>query len=165
MGIGSFPFPYLFIPTPFHSHSQVGVLFPFPWDSQGIPIPTVKIPFPWTSLIMSNICASRSDSQLAIVGSPYWMAPECIAGRKYNEKVSILLHIYLFLFCFDIICFIVIVFYCTFSALTLLVGQQEGHLACNNWVARCWHGYLSGVRCRLAYVPADATATHCLLLQ
>ena len=29
-------------------------------------------------------------------------------------------------------------------------------------VAGCWHGYLSGVRCRLAYGPADATATHCL---
>ena len=28
-----------------------------------------------------------------------------------------------------------------------------------------WHGYLSGARCRLAYGPADATATHCLLLQ
>jgi len=27
------------------------------------------------------------------------------------------------------------------------------------------HGYQSGVRCRLAYGPADATATHCLLLQ
>ena len=23
----------------------------------------------------------------------------------------------------------------------------------------CWHGYLSGVRCRFAYGPADATAT------
>ena len=29
----------------------------------------------------------------------------------------------------------------------------------------CWRGYLSGARCRLAYGPADATATHCLLLQ
>ena len=28
----------------------------------------------------------------------------------------------------------------------------------------CWHGYLSGARCKLAYGPADATATHCLLL-
>jgi len=28
----------------------------------------------------------------------------------------------------------------------------------------CWRGYLSGARCRLAYGPADATATHCLLL-
>jgi len=23
----------------------------------------------------------------------------------------------------------------------------------------CWHGYLSGARCRFAYGPADATAT------
>jgi len=38
----------------------------------------------------------------------------------------------------------------------------------------CWlgisksiqHGYLSGARCKwFAYGPADATATHCLLLQ
>ena len=33
------------------------------------------------------------------------------------------------------------------------------------WVVGCWHGYLSGARCRLAYGPADATATYCLLLQ
>jgi len=26
-------------------------------------------------------------------------------------------------------------------------------------------GYLSGARCRLVHSPADATATHCLLLQ
>jgi len=26
-------------------------------------------------------------------------------------------------------------------------------------VVGCWHGYLSGVRCRVAYGPADATAT------
>jgi len=52
-----------------------------------------------------------------------------------------------------------------FSALTLLVGRQEGHPACKNWAVRCWCGYLSGVRCRLACGPADATATHCLLLQ
>jgi len=50
-----------------------------------------------------------------------------------------------------------------FSALTLLVGWQEGHPACKK--LGCWHGYLSGARCRLAYGPADATATHCLLLQ
>ena len=47
-----------------------------------------------------------------------------------------------------------------FSALTLLVGRQEGHPACKNRVVRCWHGYLSGARCRLAYGPADASATH-----
>jgi len=52
-----------------------------------------------------------------------------------------------------------------FSALTLLVGRQEGHPACKNRVVGCWRGYLSGARCRLAYGPADSTATHCLLLQ
>jgi len=52
-----------------------------------------------------------------------------------------------------------------FSALMLLIGWQVGHLACKNWVVRCWHGCLSGARCRFAYGPADTTATRCLLLQ
>lgn len=26
---------------------------------------------------------------LAIVGSPYWMAPEVLRGELYNEKVSV----------------------------------------------------------------------------
>ena len=51
------------------------------------------------------------------------------------------------------------------SAMTLLVGRQEGHPACKTLSVGCWHGYLSGARCRLAYGPADAIATHCLLLQ
>jgi len=52
-----------------------------------------------------------------------------------------------------------------FSALMLLVGRQEGHL-CKKlsggvlvWLS-VWTWW-----CRLAYSPADATATHCLLLQ
>jgi len=38
---------------------------------------------------------------------------------------------------------------------------------CPNWNALvgCWRGYLYRARRRLAYGPADATATHCLLLQ
>jgi len=43
-----------------------------------------------------------------------------------------------------------------FSALMLLVGQLSGG---------CWHGYLSGARCRFAYDPADTIAINCLLLQ
>ena len=55
---------------------------------------------------------------------------------------------------------------CAFSALTLLVGRMEGHPACKKLgVVGCWHGCLSGTRCRLAYGPVDATATHSLLLQ
>ena len=46
-----------------------------------------------------------------------------------------------------------------FSALTLLAGRQEGHPACKKQSG----GVLAW--CRLAYGPADATATHCLLLQ
>jgi len=50
------------------------------------------------------------------------------------------------------------------SALTLLVGRQEGHPACKNLSGGMLE-WLSGMRCRLAYGPADATATHYLLLQ
>ena len=54
-----------------------------------------------------------------------------------------------------------------FSALTLLVGRQEGHPTCKKLE---WWG--AGVVIRLkqgadlhAYGPADATATHAVLLQ
>ena len=56
---------------------------------------------------------------------------------------------------YTILCYVVL--HCAFSALTLLVGQQEGHSACKKWVVGCWRGCLSGARCRLAYGPADAT--------
>jgi len=48
--------------------------------------------------------------------------------------------------------------------LTLLVGQQEGHPACKKLSAGVL-AWLSGAMCRLAYGPADAIATHYLLLQ
>ena len=45
------------------------------------------------------------------------------------------------------------------SPLISLVGRQEEHPACKNWVMWCWCGYLSGARCRLfAHGSADATA-------
>ena len=44
-------------------------------------------------------------------------------------------------------------------------GSRKGIWPVKNWVVGCWRGYLRGARCRLAYGPADATATHCLLLQ
>ena len=45
------------------------------------------------------------------------------------------------------------------------LGGRKGIGPVKNRVVGYWRGYLSGVRCRLAYGPADATATHCLLLQ
>jgi len=56
-----------------------------------------------------------------------------------------------------------VVLRCAFSALTLLVGWQEGHPACKE--------LSGGVLARLSVWsevqtdPADATATHRLLLQ
>jgi len=44
-------------------------------------------------------------------------------------------------------------------------GDRKGIWPVKNWVVRCWHGYFSGARCRLAYGPVDANATHWLLLQ
>ena len=47
---------------------------------------------------------------------------------------------------------------CTFSAFMLLVGRQEGHLACKNWAVGCWCGYLSGARCR-QQIPLPLTVS------
>ena len=40
------------------------------------------------------------------------------------------------------------------------LGGRKGIRPVKNWVVRCWHSYQSGARWRLAYGPADATATH-----
>ena len=45
------------------------------------------------------------------------------------------------------------------------LGDRKGIRPVKNWALGCWHGYWSGARCRVAYGPADATATHSLLLQ
>ena len=56
-----------------------------------------------------------------------------------------------------------------FSALMLLVGQQEEHPVRKKlewWSAGAWHGYLSWARCKwLTYCPVDATSTPSSLLQ
>ena len=45
------------------------------------------------------------------------------------------------------------------------LGGRKGIRPVKNWVVGCWHGYLSGARCRLAYGPANATATYCPFLR
>jgi len=40
------------------------------------------------------------------------------------------------------------------------LGGRKGIRPVKNCVVGCWHGHLSGARCRLTYGPADATATH-----
>ena len=46
----------------------------------------------------------------------------------------------------------------SFDAVGWAAGRASGLK--KTWVLGCWHGYLSGARCRLAYGPADATATY-----
>ena len=52
--------------------------------------------------------------------------------------------------------------YFAFSALKVLVGRREEHLACKNWMVGCWCGYLSGARCRMQIVCIWSSWCHCL---
>ena len=45
------------------------------------------------------------------------------------------------------------------------LGSRKDIRPIKNRVVGYWHGYLSVMRCRFAYGPANATATHWLLLQ
>jgi len=45
------------------------------------------------------------------------------------------------------------------------LSGRKGIWPVKNRVVGFWHGYLSGARCRFAYGPPDATATHYLLLK
>jgi len=61
--------------------------------------------------------------------------------------------------------FVITVIFVLFGALMLLVGWQEGHPICKKMsdVVLVWLSVLA--RCRFAYGPSDATASHYLLLQ
>jgi len=48
----------------------------------------------------------------------------------------------------------------SFSASTLFVGRQEGHAACRKLNSEMLAWLSVWARCRFAYGPADATATH-----
>ena len=65
------------------------------------------------------------------------------------------LHLYIFISCLQ--CY-------AFSALTLLVGQQEGHPACKKLSGGMLAWLSVWARCRFAYGTDGATATHYLLL-
>jgi len=59
--------------------------------------------------------------------------------------------------------------FCAFSSLTLFVGRHEGHPACKK-TERWGAGVVICLELHVGadlhnYVPADATATHCLLLR
>jgi len=88
------------------------------------------------------------------------LLPVCLLYLEQDDRMAMLLFIYYYT---TIIIILIITFVnnnYAFSALMLLVGWQEGHQACKNWVVRQWRGYLSAARCKwFTYGPADATAT------
>jgi len=55
--------------------------------------------------------------------------------------------------------------YCAFSALTLLVGQQEGHPACKKLSCGMLAWLCVWVKVQICIWATVATATHYLLLQ
>ena len=106
-----------------------------------------KYPFQWKIWAPRNACATKHQ----------------IDFNKHHftaRSLFIMSKFYVF-----VLCVRVCIVWCTFSALMLLVGQQEGYPVCKKTE---WWGagvVMSGAKCRLAYGPADATATHCLLLK
>jgi len=63
------------------------------------------------------------------------------------------------LFAMDVVVYVKISFFGTLALSVLWrcwLGGSKGVRPVKNWMVRCWHGYLSGARCRLAYGPADA---------
>ena len=87
----------------------------------------------------------------------------CTLSRKCGEHRVVSRRMRLNLYLFYIMCLFAwfvpsVLWHCW-------LGGRKGIRPVKNWVVGCWHGYLFAARCRLAYGPADATATHCLLLQ
>jgi len=42
--------------------------------------------------LATKIPDPNSEFKLSVVGSPYWMAPECIQAQRYDHRVSVLLY-------------------------------------------------------------------------
>jgi len=91
-----------------------------------------------------------------------WAVLKFICQSDLNFVVCLVLVMHLM--CITVI---VICVFMSFSALTLLVGQQAEHPACKNWVMRCWYGYLSGADClhmvQLMPLPSRNPIIPCLI--
>ena len=94
MGVQVIPIPTEVVSqAPFYSHSQFCVLFPFPWDSHGIPSP-IGNPIPMH--ISSTDAAVRHWSR----GHPYSMWCLClIMSMCVSDSVSDVDNVRLINFC------------------------------------------------------------------
>ena len=105
---------------------------------------TVRPAVMWTRRMLHN--------HVAVVYGP-------LSGMSSNRVISLDLQTGLFHLSF-FKCFITYWLLCCLQCF-----DAVGWAAVKNWVVGWLRGYLSRASCRLAYGPADATATHCLLLQ
>jgi len=81
IGIRVIPIPICVHSHPSHSQSQVRILFPLPWDSRGIPIPTGdRIP-----VVISTLKQSQSPL-ICLDLKPISASNECPCSMQFNIK-------------------------------------------------------------------------------
>jgi len=148
------------------------------------PIPTLSVVFILFLVFSCCSCATLKISWLWLIGL-HWMKYRSIVlysvlrGMLYMQcfcvaigvecstvVYRILPHLSLSL-CFSIWLTFVMHLWSRFSSVLwhCWLGGRKGIRPVKTWAVGCWCGCWSGARCRLAYGPADATATHCNLLQ
>ena len=103
-----------------------------------------------TSVYVSGQSTCSTPCVVAATCRPLWL--RCCSTWRPQTMPSVRKW-YMYKYC----CLTVV---SAFSALALLIGRQEEHFVCKNWLVRCWHGYLTWARYSLfVYSLADATAT------
>ena len=111
--------------------------------------------------------ADHSLTASVIIALEYWLR---LANEQFFYSSSSIMtcnQSYIMSILFNCVLFSSVLWHCWLASVLwrCWLGGRKGIRPVKNWLVRCWHSYLSGARCRLAYGPADATATHCLLLQ
>ena len=116
----------------------------------------------------SSYTAVKMYFNFILISFGCWISSENVIGWNCRYPVLIVLHCLWYRSALNRQFIIVNAVFCMVlpSVLWLcwLVGRK-GIRPVKNGVVGCWHSYPSGARCRLAFGAADATATHCLLLQ
>ena len=105
---------------------------------------------------------NSSVNVLVAIGKGMWTVKICALISGLIQKPSWLFVVFC---CVHFVFIVPSVFLMPSVPWRCWLGSRKGIRPVKNWVVGCWHGYLSGARCRLAYGPDDASATHCLLLQ
>ena len=121
----------------------------------------------WHSIDAVMPTADHSLTASVIIALEYWLR---LADEQFfcsSSSIMTCNQSYIMSILFNCVLFSSVLWHCWLPSVLwrCWLGGRKGIRPVKNWVVRCWHSYLSGARCRLAYGPADATATHCLLLQ